>query len=123
MSKKKLLTIVIGGDMEKDEREFFENPQKAVNQPQNTLYLDSYEQLHEILSPAKLDLLRYLIQTKRQKQCKGVGMVAKDLKRKQEAISRDLHHLQKLKLVELKKEKQRVLAQTKLEAIQIVVKS
>jgi predicted transcriptional regulator len=119
MNKKNLLTIVIGGDMEKDEMEFFENPDKAILQPQKMVYVDSYEQLHQMLSPARLDLLRYLIQLKHQKQTKGVGEIAKVLDRKTEAISRDLHYLSGRRLIELKKKKQTVLPQTDLDGIEI----
>lgn len=119
MNKKNFLTIVIGGDMENDEMEFFENPDKAVLQPQKMVYVDSYEQLHQMLSPARMDLLRYLIRMKHQKQTKGVGEIAKVLDRKTEAISRDLHYLSGRRLIELKKKKQTVLPQTDLDGIQI----
>ncbi len=116
---KRILTIIVGGNMEKDERELFENPKKAMKQPQNVLYLDTYAQLIKFLSPKRLDLLYYLIQNKRLSQHKPVGQIAKELKRKQEAISRDLHYLSGLKLIDLKKSKQLVLAQTNLEGIEI----
>ncbi|QQR93132.1 MAG: hypothetical protein IPJ89_02745 [Candidatus Iainarchaeum archaeon] len=100
--KKNILTIIIGGDMDRDERELLTNPE-AAEQPENVLYLDSYEQLHSILSPARLDLLRYLIQNKRLRRSRSVGQVAKELNRKQEAISRDLHYLSGHRHVQLKK--------------------
>lgn len=115
-----MLTIIIGGDMEKDERALFANPEKASKeQSENVLYTDSYEQLNKILSPARLDLLRYLIQNKRLHRSKPVGQIAKELNRKQEAISRDLHYLHGLKYIDLKKEKQTVYATTKFEDIDI----
>lgn len=117
---RKMLTVIIGGDMERDERELLENPEKASQeQPENALYVDSYEQLNTILSPARLDLLRYLIQNKRLRHRKPVGQIAKELNRKQEAISRDLHYLHGLKYVDLKKEKQTVYASTHFESIDI----
>ena len=117
---KPMLTIIIGGDMDQDERDLFANPGKvSLKQPENALYVDSYEQLYTILSPARLDLLRYLIQNKRLHRSKPVGQIAKELKRKQEAISRDLHYLQGLKYVDLKKEKQTVYATTELDDIAI----
>jgi len=117
---KNALVVTIGGDMEKDERELLENPEKAIlRQPHNALYLDSYDQLYRMLSPKKLDLLRYLIEKRKAITQKTVGQIAQDLHRKQEAVSRDLHYLQHLKLVGLRKEKQTVFASTDLESIQI----
>ncbi len=118
--KKQLLTIIIGGDADKDEQALWDNPKKAsMEQPQNALYLDSYEQLNKVLSPARLDLLRYLIKNKHSKQQKPVGIIAKELNRKQEAISRDLHYLHGLKYIDLRKEKQTVYASTQFEDIDI----
>ncbi|MEK6902430.1 MAG: hypothetical protein AABX02_02475 [archaeon] len=118
--KKRVLTIIIGGDMERDERALFSNPEKAsLEQPENALYMNSYEQLNTILSPARLDLLRYLIRNKRLRGLKSVGQIAKELNRKQEAISRDLHYLHGLNYVNLKKEKQTVYASTEFEDIAI----
>lgn len=120
MNKKNVLTIVIGGDMEKDEKAIWDNPEKAIkDQAQNMIYVDSYEQLYQMLSPARLDLLRYVIRMNHQKESKSVGTIAKELNRKQEAISRDLHYLSGRRLIELKKNKQIVLPQTNLDGIQI----
>ncbi len=118
-SRKTILTIVIGGDMEKDEQAIWGDPEKAMEQPQNMVYVDSYEELYRMLSPARLDLLRYLIRMNHSKQPKSVGTIAIELNRKQEAISRDLHFLTAFKLVELKKNKQMVLPQTHLDGIEI----
>lgn len=120
MNKKNLLTIIIGGDMEKDERAIWDNPERAMKeQTQNMIYAESYEQLYQMLSPARLDLLRYIIRMNHQKESKSVGTIATELKRKQEAISRDLHYLSGIRLIELKKNKQIVLPQTHLDGIQI----
>ena len=113
--KEKALTIVIGGDMGKDEEDLLKKPLGQIKQTSNMLYLDSYEELYKILSPAKLDLLHYLIKKANGvKDEKGVSEIAKDLRRKQEAISRDLHYLKAFGLVDLQKSGQKVVASTQL---------
>ncbi len=120
MDSKKLV-VFIGGDMEKDEKELLENPEKGVKQPKNALYLESYEQLNKMLSPKRMDLLWYLIEERKKGNEKSVTEIAKSLNRKQEAISRDLHYLKGLKLVDLKKESKKVFAFTELESINIQI--
>ncbi len=113
------LVVFINKSMEKDEKELLENPKKGFNQPKNALYLDSFDQLNKMLSPKRIDLLWYLIEERKKGHEKSVSELAKSLNRKQEAISRDLHYLKSLKLVELKKSSQTVFAFTDLEGIDI----
>jgi predicted transcriptional regulator len=61
MDPKKILTIIIGGDPDADDRELFENPEKAINKPRHTLYLNSYEELQRTLSPSNFDQLRWFM--------------------------------------------------------------
>jgi predicted transcriptional regulator len=111
VAEKEALTILIGGDIESDYKELFSGkPLKGIVQPKNTIYLESYEQLDKLLSPTKIDLLRYLIETQKTDNPKSVSEIAKDLKRHQEAISRDINYLKKLGFVVLKKFKQTVYA-------------
>ncbi|HLC80035.1 MAG TPA: hypothetical protein VJG83_06495 [archaeon] len=118
--QKKVLTIVIGGDMDKDDAALSSGkPLHKTTQTSDMLYLDSYDQLYRMLTPEKLDLLHYLMKTTINKKQKSVSQIADDLKRKQEAVSRDLHYLQSIKLIDLRKEGQKVLASTQLEAISI----
>lgn len=119
--KNRALTIYIGGDMEKDEKELSENPKEGLKQPQNTLYLDSYGQLNNILSPARIDLLRCLIKGQRNGGQKSVGEIAAHLKRKQEAISRDVHYLKNLKMLGMRKERQTVYVYTDFDSINIEI--
>jgi len=120
MNSKKLV-VFIGRNMEKDEKELLDNPEKGTKQPNNALYLDSFEQLNKMLSPKRIDLLWYLIEEKKKGQEKTVSEIAKNLHRKQEAISRDLHYLKSLKLIDLKKKSQNVFAFTELESINIQI--
>lgn len=114
----KTLTIIIGGDMDKDLEEMLERPEKAIVRPPHVLYLDTYEQLHDLLSPAKIDVLHSIISydTSQEPDIKGL---AKQAKRKQEAVSRDVHALEKMKLVELKKKGRHVHVSTPFKSIQI----
>lgn len=109
--KSKKLTILIGGDMEADFEELFLGKNfEEIAQAKNTLYLDSYEQLNKLLSPKRMDLLRYIMETQTTKKQKSVSEIAKEVHRHQEAISRDISHLKKLGLVVLKRVKQTVYA-------------
>jgi len=101
------LTIIVGGDFDKGLDELLSDKYDP-SYPLNTLYLKSFEQLHELLSPKKMDLLKWLIEYK-PKPCESVSGLAKKLNRKQEAISRDLKQLRKLGLITEKKDKQSVL--------------
>lgn len=115
---KKTITIKIGGDMDKDDKELLTDIKKA-RQTTNILYLDSYEQLYKLLSPKKLDLLRYLIENQDEEKPKTVTQVATETKRQQEAISRDLHKLVNFGLVTLKKIGQTVYPIPRYQAINI----
>ena len=120
--KESSLTIYIGRDIDSDYKELFsDKPLEEINQPRNSLYLDSYEQLDKLLSPKRMDLLRYLIETQAGKKPKSVSQIAKELDRHQEAISRDMGQLRKLGLVAFKKKKQNVYAVPAYSCIEIKV--
>ena len=109
--KGSILTIIVGGDAEADYNELFsKKPLARINQPRNSLYLETYSQLDRLLSPAKMDLLRYLMETQSAEKPKSISEIARDLKRHQEAISRDVNYLKNLGLVVLKRFKQTVYA-------------
>lgn len=103
------ITIIIGGNADADLERLFSDDCDLSKEPQNVLYLKSFEQLHTLLSPKRLDLLRWLIEYKPKAGCQTVSGLAAGLKRKQEAISRDLKQLRKLGLIKEKKDKQSVL--------------
>ncbi|MBU0662688.1 MAG: helix-turn-helix domain-containing protein [Candidatus Diapherotrites archaeon] len=123
MKKEKTLTIIIGGDMEADYDEllFSKKPLGEINQPKNALYLDSYAQLDKLLSPRRMDLLRHLMETQSKKKPKSVSQIARELNRKQEAISRDITRLKFMGMVVLKKVKQAVYAMPAYSGIDIKV--
>lgn len=120
--RKNSLTILVGGDIESDYKELFSGkPLSEISQPQNTLYLESYEQLDRLLSPAKIDLFRFLVENQSEGKPKSVSQIAKELDRHQEAISRDINCLKKLGLVALKRFKQTVYAFPLYSSIEIKV--
>ncbi|MDD5163153.1 MAG: helix-turn-helix domain-containing protein [Candidatus ainarchaeum sp.] len=121
--KENILTIVIGRKMDRDLDELFSGkPLDQIKQSKNMLYLDNYAQLAELLSPARINVLRYLIGNQDEKNPKSVSQTAKSLGRHQEAVSRDIAHLKKLGLVETKKSKQATIALPKYAEIQIKIK-
>lgn len=99
------LVIKIGGKMWKDVENAFKNPSKALGGT-HTLYLKNSEELYEILSPRRMDMLVEIINA--QSGRAAIGELAQKLNRKQEAISRDAKLLTKYQLVEKVKEKQKV---------------
>ena len=116
----KVFTIVIGGDMDADERELFENPEKGMKQPRHKLYLKSYSDLQRWLSPAKVDLLTKIMTYRIPGKEATVEMLAHDTQRIHASVSRDLHKLSSMNLVQLKKRGKNVLASTPFESIKIV---
>ncbi len=100
------LVIKIGADPKEDMKKVFENPKKYGSPNTHTLYLKNSESLYRILSPQRLELLRRLI--KYQSEKKTVGELAKELGRKQEAISRDASFLAMHQLIKKVKNKREV---------------
>src|SRR3989344_4560119 len=104
--KKRICTSSFATIMKRKElKAVFDNPQKAKKNT-HTLFLDTNKDLYEILSPKRFELLRYLIKHQAEKQT--ISEIADELKRKQEAISRDANLLKKYNLIEKIKEKQMV---------------
>ncbi|MDD5148727.1 MAG: hypothetical protein PHH08_04655 [Candidatus ainarchaeum sp.] len=118
--KDDVFTIIIGGDMDKDLDDLFSG--KRPDQPKNVLYLDNYNELAELLSPARINTLLYLMDIKKENSEKSISQTAKALKRHQEAVSRDIAHLKKNGFVETKKSKQATIALPKYAEIQIKIK-
>jgi predicted transcriptional regulator len=117
---KEPLTIIIGGDMDKDDADLFAG--KRLDQPRNILYVDSFEELSKMLSPKRLQTLQHLMRYQTAKKPKSISQVALETKRFQEAISSDVKQLNKLGLVDLKKEKQTVYAYPRHKSIHIMTK-
>ena len=99
------LIINIGGDMLKEVKEVFEDPSKGKPNT-HTIYLKTSQDLYEMLSPKRLELLRYIIEHQNEK--KSISELASELKRKQEAVSRDSNVLMKYNLIQKVREKRTV---------------
>jgi predicted transcriptional regulator len=100
------LIIKIGGNPRDDIRKACMNPKRNAKLGTSTLYLKSTKDLYEILSPQRMELLLYL--TNHQKESNTITGLAKKLKRRQEAISRDAIFLEKHSLIKKTKQKQKV---------------
>lgn len=100
------LIIKIGVDPKEDLRKVFENPEKYSQPNTHTLYLRDCEELYTFLAPKRLELLRRLIE--HQAERKTIGELAKELGRKQEAISRDATFLAAHQMIKKTKEKREV---------------
>lgn len=103
--KMRKLIIKIGGNMMEDLENAYKNP-KLRNPGTHTLYLKNSQELYELLSPQRLELLRYVTCHPHEKN--SIGHLAKKLERKQEAISRDAAFLEKHQMLKKIKEEQRV---------------
>ncbi|MDD4251155.1 MAG: hypothetical protein PHX27_03120 [Candidatus ainarchaeum sp.] len=113
------LYIIIGGDFDKDFNDLLNGKINPKKHSQNIIYLDSFKQLNELLSPSKLDLFNYLIDFQDKTNPKPLSKIALELKRKKEAISRDIKQLNNLELITLKKIKQTIYALPKYNSIEI----
>ena len=101
------LIIKIGSlnDMKNELQDVFKNPKKRKIGT-HTLYLKNSKEINEILSPQRIELLQYI--TKNSSKDNTISELAKKLKRKQEAISRDTILLSKYNIIQKTKKKQKV---------------
>jgi len=110
------LIIKIGGDMMADIKKEYYNPSKE-GAGTHTVYLKSVEELPQILSPKKLELLIKL--TKEQFEKKTLSELAEELNRKQESVSRDVKVLAKQGMIKKSKVKQMVYLKPRFNSIEI----
>lgn len=110
------IVVKIGADYGKDLAKIFDNPAKAEKEePDFTLYVDSFEHLASILTAKKLMLMKLISKDKNL----TIQKIAEKLGRKQEAISRDIHLLESFGLIKLNKEGTKVMPEMKAEQIAI----
>jgi predicted transcriptional regulator len=112
----KQLIIKIGGNMLEDIKKVYNNPSSG-KPGTHTIYLKSTKDLYELLSPKRIELLKFIIETQSKK--KTVSEIAKAMKRKQEAISRDANKLAKYNLIKKSKEKQSIYLSTEYNSLNI----
>jgi predicted transcriptional regulator len=112
--KEEPLTIIIGGNPDRDLEKLFAGDR---TQPKNMLYLKSYKQFLDLMSPKKIDLLRELAKMEPYTVCE----LAKKTKRKQEAISRDIKELKQKGFVKTRKEGQKTKISPIFKKIEITI--
>lgn len=113
--KSKKIIIKIGETMAEDLRNLAKRPPELRGA--TTIYLNTWDDLQELLSTKRLELLMKLLENDGKKI--SVSKLAKELKRKQAAISRDLTILQFHQLISKTKDKQTTYP--KIEFEQIVI--
>ena len=114
----KKLVVKIGADSIED-LDKLDNPKNVDKFPDNVIYFKNVEQFSTILSSKKLELLKYLSEVTGQ----TVTKVAIELHRKKEAVSRDLHQLESMGFVQMRKQGNKVYPKVNYEAIQIELKA
>ncbi len=112
----KHLIIKIGTDMIDDLREIYNDPKKGIPNS-NTIYLKDANELYEMLSPKRLELLKFVLNVKNKN--KAIKEISRQLKRKQEAISRDASFLESRSIIKKVKEQQRTYLKPVFDSIQI----
>jgi len=113
----KKIVFKVGGNLSDDLKAFAGNKKKPVGGT-TTVYLKNLKDLHEMLTPQRLALLDEMINSGLSNQ-KNVSEIAKKMRRKQEAVSRDLGILEKKGLVRKTKHKQHVFPKIAFSKIQI----
>ena len=110
----KKIVVKIGADSIED-LDNLRTPKQIRAFPDHVFYFKSIGQFTKILSARKLGLLKYLSDATGE----NVTKVSIQLGRKKEAVSRDLHQLEALGFLKLKKRGKNVYPQANYRAIQI----
>jgi predicted transcriptional regulator len=117
MARMKTLIVRIGGDIKKELKEVYLDPKNKAQPNTHTLYLKDGKELYKILSPERIELLKYITNN----ACDNItiGELAKELNRRQEAVSRDTILLEKYNLIQKIKDKQKVYIRAIYSALDI----
>ncbi len=110
----KKMVVKIGGDLI-DDLDKLTTAKAIRNSPDSIIYFKSIKQLASILSAQKLSMLQYLSKVTGE----PVTKVAIELGRKKEAVSRDLHQLERLGLLQMRREGNKVYPEVSYKTIQI----
>lgn len=113
----KTLVIRVGGDLKSELKAVYLDPKNKARPNTHTLHLKDAKELYKILSPERIDLLRYITDN----ACDEITItqLAEKLNRRQEAVSRDAILLEKYDLLQKIKDKQRVYIKAIYSALDI----
>ena len=111
----KQLIIKIGAKIDDDIKSIYTNPKKT-GVGTHTLYLKNAAQLYTLLSPKRIELLSFVINKTNKKT---ISEISKELKRKQEAVSRDAGILSNNNLLKKIKENQKTYLKANYDSLQI----
>ncbi len=109
------LIIKIGVKMSDELREIYMDPKKG-KPGTHTLYLKNADELYELLSPKRIELLSFVTN---QSTKNTIGEISRKLRRKQEAVSRDANILSKHGLIEKVRQKQSTRLKPNYSSLQI----
>lgn len=112
----KKLKIKIGGNPMGDLREIMRDPSKGESGT-HTIYLKRPEELYEILSPKRIELLMFALNYPHKPR--SITEVSRKTKRKQEAISRDVGVLTRHDLIEKIRKGRNALLKAKYDTLEI----
>ena len=104
------------GDMKEGVKEVFRHPEK-IEAGTHSLYLKSPHELYELLTPKRIELLRFALQNNKE----PITAISKALKRKQEAISRDAAILEKYSLITKTRDNKKTYIKSKYNTLEITL--
>ncbi len=110
----KRIVVKIGADMD-DDLQKLTSAKAIAESPDYTIYFKSARQLSSTLSAQKLTLLQHVSKSFGQ----PVTKISIELGRKKEAVSRDLHQLESLGFLKMRREGNKVYPKVSYKAIQI----
>jgi predicted transcriptional regulator len=114
----KQLIIKIGGDVNADIRACATN-KTILRTGTRTIYVKDADEARSLLSPERINLLKHSLECN-PSAC--VSDLVKSTKRKQEAISRDLTHLESMGAIKKIKKGRHVFIEPQIDSIEIKFK-
>ena len=115
---KKEIEIRIGKNFAEHMQKIVENPKRLEGEPKKIIYLEPHL-LSSLFTPERIKILQVL----KQKPKLNIRELAAELKRKREAVSRDIHLLEFHQLIRLEKKSRTLHATVPLDKIIITLKA
>lgn len=117
--KKNIVIVRIGIDAHKKDLKYLSESKNVRNFPSNVIYFDSFGQLFSVLTEKKMELVDFISKH----TGKNVKQISFEVDRKEEAVSRDLHQLNSIGLVDFEKKGKEVYPKVKFEELVIPFKT